>query len=240
MPPAPLSDDRSSPAFLLSSTHHRARRLLSVLDTLDDAAARDASALPGWTRGHVAAHLSGVARALARQARYAAEGRLVEVYDGGRDGRDAAIEAGADRSAAGLRTDVAEAVTEIEAAWPGAEGPGWELPVRHRDGTVLTALQCWWRELVLHTDDLRMPGGPRDWEPEFYVHLTEFLAPRAPEGVRLLLSPVDGAPQRMLGEGRTVVLSGAFSDLAAFLAGRAPEGVVAADTGESMDLRPWP
>lgn len=240
MPPAPLSDDHSSPAFLLSSTHRRARRLLSVLDKIDDPAVRCASALPGWTRGHVASHIAGVARALARQARYAVEGRLIDVYDGGREGRDAAIESGARRSAAELRADVTEAVAEIEASWPPPAGPGWDRPVRHRDGTVLSALQCWWRELVLHTDDLDLPGAPRDWEPEFYVHLTDFLAPRAPEGVRLVLSPTDGAPRRAIGDGRAVEVTGTSTDLAAFLAGRGIEEGVTTDTGEDVDLRPWP
>src|SRR5699024_1572084 len=77
--------------------------LRHVFDLVATSSAADLtapSALPTWTRGHVLAHLDGVARAYARQVQFAAEGETIEVYDGGAAGREANIAAGARRSRA--------------------------------------------------------------------------------------------------------------------------------------------
>ena len=98
------------------------QRLRTLLDGLTEAAAREPSALPGWSRAHVLAHIGGVGSALARQARFALRGELVEVYDGGRPARDAAIEVGSKRTADELRHAVTEALAEAEGAFT-AVGP---------------------------------------------------------------------------------------------------------------------
>ena len=55
--------------------------------------------LPGWTRGHVLAHIAHVSNAVARQVEYALRGELIEFYDGGQGGRTQAIEMNAGHSA---------------------------------------------------------------------------------------------------------------------------------------------
>ncbi|MFH9060709.1 maleylpyruvate isomerase family mycothiol-dependent enzyme [Streptomyces coeruleorubidus] len=81
------------------------RVLARLVGPLDDDQVRAASALPGWSRGHVLAHLADSARMFARLAEHALRGELVPAYDGGVDERNAIIEAGAGRSAAGHRAD---------------------------------------------------------------------------------------------------------------------------------------
>lgn len=215
-----------------------ALRLRGLLDGLTDDAARAPSALPGWTRGHVLSHVEGVAQALARQARYALRGRTVEVYDGGRPARDAAIEAGHGRSAAELAAAVGDALDEAAASW-GAVGAGdWRRPVSYRDGTVLTAGLAWWRELEIHTADAQLGSGPDSWPPQLCVHLVDFLAVRVPYGTELRLTAVDADRSWTLGRGEPVAVGGRLTDLAAWLAGRAPQQQL---TGDPLpELGSWP
>ncbi|MBP2327724.1 uncharacterized protein (TIGR03083 family) [Kibdelosporangium banguiense] len=98
-------------------------RLNLMVKDLTDEQARGDSALPGWTRGHVLTHIANVGYALARQVLH---GTKFEMYDGGQAGRDAAIEAGAGRSAAELREDVLQSSAELEKVWADL-GP-WPSP----------------------------------------------------------------------------------------------------------------
>ncbi|WP_244177166.1 maleylpyruvate isomerase family mycothiol-dependent enzyme [Streptomyces albus] len=215
-------------------------RLSALLTGLTDDDIRAPSALPGWSRAHVLSHIEGIGRALARQARCAVRGELVEVYDGGRAvGRDAAIEAGSSRTAGELRRAVRDALAEAESAWT-ALGPGdWSLPVRYRDADARAALLAWWRELEIHTADLLLGPGPRDWPRAFCGHALDFLAPRAP-AAGLTLAATDGPEERVHGAGSAVPVRGALGDLTAWMAGRAPSGPLDAGDGPLPALGPWP
>lgn len=204
-------------------------RLAVLVEDLTDAQVAEPSALPGWTRGHVLAHLAGVTVGMARQAEH--EGTRVEVYPGGQAARDAEIEANAGRSADGHRAALAAAVDRLAGAWAGVRD--WDTPVWYRDGTLVDTAFAVWREVEIHARDLDL--GPVAWSPEFCEHTIGFLAPRVPDGVRLVLS-ADGRRWE-LGEGEEVVLSGSLPDLTAWLAGREPAGEV---TGPHVELRPWP
>ncbi|MET9221981.1 maleylpyruvate isomerase family mycothiol-dependent enzyme [Streptomyces sp. NPDC088197] len=217
-------------------------RLRTLLDGLDDAAVRAPSALPGWTRGHVLTHIEGVGLALARQARYALRGKLIEVYDGGRSGRDAAIEAGHGRSAPVLTAALGDALDEIEASWAAVGPDDWDRPVSYRDGTVTTAGLAWWRELEIHTADALLGPTPADWSPELCTHLVDFLSARVPDGIRLTLgTPGDAADDTWSftrGQGTPVLVRGRLTDLAAWLAGRVPPRAL---TGDPLPtLGSWP
>src|SRR5688500_9160925 len=102
-------------------------RLTAVLAGLDDEAVRAPSGLPGWSRGHVLTHIAYFSEAMTRQVEEALAGRLVEMYDGGRPARDAAIEAGAGRSADELREHVRSATAALLDAWRKVDD--WSRPV---------------------------------------------------------------------------------------------------------------
>ncbi len=205
------------------------RRLARVIEDLTDEQVAQPSVLPGWTRGHVLAHLANGTVALAGQAEH--EGTKVEPYPGGRPARDAAIEAGAGRSAAEHRAAIAEAVARLTKAWAGVRD--WDTPVHYRDSTLTGTAYAVWREVEIHTRDLGL--GPVTWSPEFCDHAADFLAARVPDGIRLTLR----APDRRwtIGDGEEVELTGSRTDLIAWLAGRAPDGPV---TGDAPELKPWP
>jgi maleylpyruvate isomerase len=210
-----------------------AGRLDGVLAELDDAAVRAPSGLPGWSRGHVMTHLAHFSEAMTRQIDEANAGRLIEMYDGGRPARDAAIEATAGRSAEELKQHVSQATTALLAAWGRVQD--WTRPVRHRDGDLAATVYTAWRELEIHTVDLALKPTSDDWSDEFCLHLLDFLKARTPEGIQLVL---DGGESRWQnGTGTPVVLTGKLTDLTAWYAGRTPVGAI---TGEPPELLPWP
>jgi len=220
----------------LSDVKTAAARLSTLVDGLDESTARGDSVLPGWSRGHVITHLANFSRAFTRQVEYALRGELIEVYDGGRPARDAEIEAGAHRPAAELTADLNEAVTALLAAWDRVGPDDWTRPILHRNSTLAQGIDATWRELVIHTSDLGLSSTPDDWPAPFCAHLLEFLRPRTPEGVHLILQPSDG-PVWENGTGQDHVLTGTLTALTAWYAGRTPTTPV---EGPAPELLPWP
>ncbi|MFI5712492.1 maleylpyruvate isomerase family mycothiol-dependent enzyme [Kribbella sp. NPDC051620] len=206
-------------------------RLNALLVDLDDQTVRAPSGLPGWSRGHVLTHVANFSEAMTRQVEEALAGRTIEMYDGGRPARDAAIEAGAGRSADELRTHVATASAGLLAAWGKVDD--WSRPVRHRDSDLAATVYAGWREYEVHTVDLALQPTSDDWSDEFCLHLLDFLRPRTPAGVHLMLDAGDVRWEN--GSGEDLVLTGKLTDLTAWLAGR-PHPL----TGDLPDLNPWP
>ncbi len=149
------------------------RRLLADLADLADpggAVARRPSLLPGWTVGHVLAHLARNADSHVRLLDAGARGEVTEQYAGGAAGRDAEIERDARRPTAELVADVAASAAALEQRW--ATMPSWagegvtvggpvplrELPFRR------------WREAEVHRVDLGLGVTAADW-PADYVRL---------------------------------------------------------------------
>jgi maleylpyruvate isomerase len=208
-------------------------RLNGLVVTLDDHALQSPSGLPGWSRGQVLTHLANFSEAMTRQVEEALAGRLIEMYDGGRPARDAAIEASASRSADELRTHVATASAGVLAAW--AKVDDWSRPVRHRDSDLAATVYAGWREYEVHTVDLALEPTSGDWSEEFCLHLLDFLRPRVPTDIHLVLD--SGTVRWEHGTGEDRVLTGNLTDLTAWLAGRPPLHPI---TGDLPDLGPWP
>ncbi|WP_334171794.1 maleylpyruvate isomerase family mycothiol-dependent enzyme [Sinomonas sp.] len=237
---AALTDDR-----LLAEIRSAAAGISHELDRLTDESARRPSELPGWTRGHVLAHVEGISSALARQVECARRGEKVELYDGGQAARDQAIEDGAHATADEQRERVGAALERVIAAFASLEPGEWEAPVRFRDGVVRDAALALWRELEIHHSDLGTGCTQQEWSASFCHHLLGFLEPRVPEGEAFVLRPHHGDELR-LGDGPdSVILEGRLQDLAAWLAGREiGRGSVRAEhDGEAVPLPPigpWP
>lgn len=218
----------------VKTAHERER---SLIDGLTEEQARAASALPGWTRGHVLACRRAFIQAANRQIEYALANRLIEFYDGGRAGRDAEIEANADHPAYELVRTVRQALMTLDESWSRVGPSDWARPVTYRgSGTLMNLLQASWREAEIHCVDLELGIRPSVWSPEFCAHVFEFLAPRAPEGVQIELTTPEGDTWT-LGEGHRVQVRGSMTDLAAWLAGRKPVEPVESSTGTLPTLR---
>ncbi|MFH5880667.1 maleylpyruvate isomerase family mycothiol-dependent enzyme [Arthrobacter sp. NA-172] len=150
---------------LLAELHKSAGIVTEVVAKLDDAAVKAPSELPGWSRGHVLAHIAGIANAMARQLEYAARGETVDIYDGGYEGRTKAIELAAGRGIAEHRDATEAALGRALRAFDGLVESGWNTRISFRNGTVLDGGLALWRELVIHATDLGTGRGPETLEP---------------------------------------------------------------------------
>jgi maleylpyruvate isomerase len=138
------------------AAHHS---LLADLAGIDDGAARGASLLPHWSRGHVLTHLARNADSNTGIFLAAHRGEVIAQYPGGPAQRDGDIDAGAGRSAAALVADVSTAVAALEAAWDGTTDEVWQ---RGRGRSSWSqgeiGLDEWvfsrWRETEVHHNDL--------------------------------------------------------------------------------------
>lgn len=221
------------------------RRLLDAVARLTDDQVREPSRLPGWTRGHVLAHIAGVGNAAARQLEVAvADGDLLPYYDGGMAGRSAAIEAGAPASAADHVAAIRAAAARMAAVTADVTPGILDRVTGARGRSVLGVLELWWREVGVHLVDLDVGIDPTSWDVELRAHLARHLAARVPRGMALELVATDADEHHVLGDGPDVVtLRGQATALIAWLAGRTLEGVAAQRGDRPVDLptlEPWP
>lgn len=146
--------------------------LVASLATLTDDQVRAASKLPGWTVGHVLAHIARNADSHARVLTAAAAGEPAVQYPGGKEQREAEIEAGSGRPAAELVDDVVTACAALDSAWAATPDHVWQMEGQMAVGPVhLDDLPFRrWRETVVHHADLGLAYSHRDWPAE-YVRL---------------------------------------------------------------------
>ncbi len=146
------------------------RRLITTAERVDDGAARRPSRLPGWTVGHVLAHLARNADGHTRRLEGALRGREVARYPGGDAQREGEIEAGAGRPAEELIRDLIATAERLEQTWSLSQQAGWphaELFAADRFPTTGSPLRRL-REVEIHHVDLGLGYQPSDW-PDDYV-----------------------------------------------------------------------
>ncbi|MCL6667087.1 MULTISPECIES: maleylpyruvate isomerase family mycothiol-dependent enzyme [Streptomyces] len=132
----------------LASVRDATDRLLAAAAELDNASVAEPSRLPGWTRGHVLAHLARNADALVNVL----EGRPMYVSG---EARDADIERDAPRPLQAQLTDLRESADRFQAA--GAAPADWSRTVELRNGVTDSASRVpfrRWAEVELHHVDL--------------------------------------------------------------------------------------
>ncbi|WP_372595465.1 maleylpyruvate isomerase family mycothiol-dependent enzyme [Actinotalea sp.] len=223
-------------------THERVR---TALEGLRDDQVRESSRLPGWTRGHVLAHLANVGEAAVRQWQNAYEDApVVPFYDGGTEGRNRAIEEGATASAAEHVARVQSVMDRVEGLLDLLDDAAMARRTGFRDRTAAAIVLAWWRETSIHLTDLDLGVEHTMWGAALREHLVGYLGARVPEGIRLDLEPTDVDEPRYIGDGRTLTVTGAANDIVAWLAGREPLAPVRAKAdGVEVplpELGPWP
>ncbi|MET9130234.1 maleylpyruvate isomerase family mycothiol-dependent enzyme [Streptomyces antibioticus] len=202
----------------LESLQDATERLLVAVGKLDNASVAEPSLLPGWSRGHVLAHLARNADA------------LVNVFEGRPMYADAAvreadIERDAPRPLPEQLTDVRESAERLRRA--AAVPADWSRTVELRNGVTDTAARVpfrRWVEVELHHVDLGIGYTLEDLPAEFTERETAFLVERFtghPEVPPTRLT--DGT--RVWHTGRKadapeVTVTGSPADLLGWLAGR--------------------
>lgn len=149
--------------------------LFRSLERLSDDLARGPSTLPGWTRGHVLAHLARNADAHWRVNESALDEILVPMYEGGREARDRTIDEQAGRAASVLTEDVRTSATKLQAQWGQLAEKEWDLTTQPggpgaATRTIRDGVASRWREVEVHHVDLDLGYTSANWSPA-YVRL---------------------------------------------------------------------
>ncbi|BCM66133.1 MULTISPECIES: maleylpyruvate isomerase family mycothiol-dependent enzyme [Streptomyces] len=147
-------------------------RLLTAVAALDNATLAEPSRLPGWSRGHVLAHLARNADALVNVLQGRPMYASAEV-------RDADIERDAPRPLEVQVADVRESAARFQAA--GDAPADWTRTVELRNGVTDSASRVpfrRWVEVELHHVDLGIGYELEDLPAEFLERETDFLADR--------------------------------------------------------------
>jgi maleylpyruvate isomerase len=170
-----VEDVTTDPLALIAEVHRSTTRFLATAADLDAAALADASLLPGWSRGHVLAHVARNADGCTNLLTWARTGVVTPQYPS-RQRRAADIEAGAGRlpheQLADLKTSAArfaDAVNQMPAA-------AWATMVRWLNGDTIAATGVVWtrlREVEVHHVDLAVEYGPADWREAFIRQLLQ-------------------------------------------------------------------
>ena len=224
-----------------------------ALDGLDEASFAEPTALAGWTRAHVVAHVAANAEALVNLATWARTGVETPMY-ASPEQRGADIEKGALLPAARLRQWFADSAAALDAALASLDGESWTRLVRTAQGRTVPATEVPWmrtREVMVHAVDLDGGVGFDDLPTDFLVEVLHDVAAkrsRSADGPAVVLvstdptDTVDGTPRSaawpVLGVGEAVQVRGPLAQLAAYATGRAHTGLTA-DDGTVPVLPRW-
>ncbi|KPI12963.1 Conserved hypothetical protein CHP03083 [Actinobacteria bacterium OK074] len=198
----------------LASVRDATERLLTAAAKLDNASAAEPSRLPGWSRGHVLAHLARNADA------------LVNVFEGhlmyaSAQARDADIDRDAPRPVDVQLADVGESAARFQES--AAVLADWSRTVELRGGVTDLASNVpfrRWIEVELHHVDLGAGYELESLPPEFTQRVTGVLAER--------FSGHADVPPTRLTDGTH-----------AWSTGRAAEEPEVTVTGDPADLLGW-
>ncbi|URN15700.1 MULTISPECIES: maleylpyruvate isomerase family mycothiol-dependent enzyme [Streptomyces] len=221
----------------LTSVREATDRLLSAASALDDAAVAEPSRLPGWTRGHVLAHLARNADALVNAL------RGLPMYTSA-EAREADIEHGAARPLAAHLDDLRASADRFRAE--GDTPADWGRTVELRNGVTDQAARIPFRRLVeveLHHVDLNVGYELEDLPGEFVQREIDFLTERF-AGHRdvpaTTVAAEDGRTWTTGGgaAGGPVTVRGSAADLLGWLAGRRDGSALEASGGALPALPP--
>jgi uncharacterized protein (TIGR03083 family) len=197
-----------------------------ALAALDDSALAGPSALPGWSRAHVVAHLDGNARALSNLVTWATTGVETPMYSS-MEQRNADIASGAALPAPELRARFADSASTL--AQGLATIPDWEYEVRTAQGRLVPISEVPWmrsREVVVHAVDLLGGVAFDDIPDDFLVALAQDVAAkRSSDGTSpalLLLDPAGVEVATVRGDGELTTLTGSPQQITSYLTGREP------------------
>ncbi|ULR49871.1 maleylpyruvate isomerase family mycothiol-dependent enzyme [Streptomyces deccanensis] len=220
----------------LASVREATDRLLTAAARLDNAAVTQPSRLPGWTRGHVLAHLARNADALVNVF----EGRPMYVSG---DARDADIERDARRPLKTQLADVRDSADRLQDAASALSD--WSRTVELRNGVTDDVSRVpfrRWIEVELHHVDLGIGYELEDLPEEFMEREIAFLVDRFAGHPDVPLTDVtDGTRAWTTGSapsGSGVTVTGTAPALLGWLAGRRDGAGLRVEGGALPSLPP--
>ncbi|GAA2590821.1 maleylpyruvate isomerase family mycothiol-dependent enzyme [Actinomadura fulvescens] len=226
-------------------------RVVATLSGLSDEELAAPSALPGWTRAHVATHIARNADSLWNLLEWARTGVEVPQYPSFA-AREADLEAGAGRCRSALVADVRATAGRFAEQARTLPASAWDAEVRALAGYAHPAwytVYRRWNEVEAHHVDLAAGYGPADW-PEPYVRwalpatladLAALPAELQGEVAGFRLVATDTGESAELGDAAGSVISGSGRALLGWLSGRSDgSGLVLRPDGALPVPPPWP
>jgi maleylpyruvate isomerase len=194
----------------------------SAVEGLDETAYDGATALPGWTRRHLVAHLAANAEALGRLLHWASTGEKTPMYSSPEQ-RARDIDRGAALTGAELTDWFHRTADELAQQLDALPADRWTAEVVTAQGRTVPAREIPWlrcREVMVHAVDLGTGVSFKDLPHEFLLTLRdEVLRKRSAESVPPLTGPLP--------------------DVVAHLTGRFSVGVTTTEGAPAPALGPW-
>jgi maleylpyruvate isomerase len=210
------------------------RMLLADLAAVPDEALAEPTALPGWTRRYLLAHVAANAGALRNLVHWARTGEERRMY-ASNEQRDADITAGTRRPPAELRAWVESSAGALAEDLDAMPGPVWDAKVITAQGLTRAASEIPWmrvREVYVHAIDLGAGTRWTDLPAPFLAALLDDVAARRSAkggGPALAVAATDaGRTWAVAGDGPATAVSAPLAGLAAYLTGRSAPGLSAA------------
>jgi maleylpyruvate isomerase len=199
--------------------------LLRLIARLDQQQLAQPSLLPGWTRGHILAHVGYNARALSRLLKWARTGQELPMYSSPEQRHDE-IEYGATLSIYALRSLIAHSDVALSTAWRTLPPDRWSFPVRTAQGRTVSVSETAWmraREVWIHAVDLNTAGSFSDFPPAFTDALIGDVIQtwrRRGQDLTINLTPVDRDWRITADVDTDGSATGTAADIARWLTGR--------------------
>jgi maleylpyruvate isomerase len=233
------------PLQLMPEIDRATDRLLRSATALDETGITGPSTLPGWSRGHVLAHLARNADAHVNLLTSARTGENIPAYPS-EAARDADIETGAGRSLAAQLDDLRAATARFAQAVSAMPAEAWTAMVQHRQGPRVAATLTWGRlrEIEVHHVDLAAGYRTADWPEAFSLRLLHEVATDLsgrPDAPALLLLPAEPGHQLAIGDAEGApTVAGPAHELAGWLTGRSPgDNLTVTPDGPLPTLPTW-
>lgn len=236
----------AAPARTLAWMHRGTSLFLGVMARLDDAELASATALPGWSRSHVLAHVGFNARALQRLVRWAETGQHTPMYASPQQ-RAAEIAGGATWDAVRLRRFVADSAADLAADLDALDDVSWRAEVVTAQGRTVAAEEIPWmrtREVAVHAIDLDAGTTFADLPQDLCEALVDDVVTRRSnlrKDPPVALCSTTGLAWTLSGADarQPVVVTGDPGSLARWLTGRGADGVHTSDGSALPVLTPW-
>jgi maleylpyruvate isomerase len=181
-----------------------------------------ASALPGWTRRHVVAHVAANADALGNLVHWAATGEPTPMYASPSE-RAAGIERGSVLPGHELMAWLRGSAESLEAAMSDLTDEQWRTTVTTAQGRAVPATEVPWlraREVWVHAVDLATGTSFTDLPADFLAAVADdVVRKREGTGPALVLEAGDRRWD-LPGDGSPVRVAGPLAEVVAYLTGR--------------------
>jgi len=215
-------------------------RLLADVAGLSEESLAGPTALPGWSRRYLLAHLAANADALRNLVYWASTGEERRMYQSAEQ-READIAKGSELPDAELRAWIESSSAALAAELDALPEAAWDAKVITAQGLTRAASEIPWmrdREVYIHAIDLRAGTTFADLPADFLEALLDDVTGRRSAvggGPAVLVAATDtGHTWQIVGTGAPVPVSAPLADLAAYLTGRPAPALPAAPV-----LPPW-